>query len=508
MVCYVRFVAWDQRRWFYGCFVLYGLALLSKPITVSLPVAFLLMDYWPLRRMGIRRIREKVPLFILALLFGGITFCSQSRTTTIYLPADYGVGKMPLILGYNMSFYLHTFLWPAQLSAYYGYATEKVLWMGTAVTGTLIVLLVTLRRWLGSIGCGLAIFVALIFPALGLISVTPVTVANRYAYLPSVGLYMVLATVLVRIEDRMAHHPCWIRRTVTGSLVIGLVIAVILPMRQYQSRWQDTLGLYRYMLTLAPQSATLHTDVGAELSQLGQSREAISHYEKALHLDPNGVRTHYNLAVELAKSPDRAEEAIRHYEQVLKLDPNHLNACLNLGSVLLARGQLDEAAIRFEKAVAMNKTHPVCHYNLGKVRLIQEQPLQGLEHIRQAVVLEPGFIPAIRDLAWFLATYPDPQMRDPNEALVLAKCLAHNSPQHPNMLTVLAAAHASDGNYAEAVKIAEDARRKAIRIRDHAAVGNLEDHLIAYRNSEPFLEWPRVQLERLTAMHGRHHETN
>ncbi len=500
LIAYVRFTRERKARFYLACVATYLLALLSKPITVPLPALMLLLDYWPLDRLQRRSVVEKLPLFVLAIVFGVITYVSQSRTTTVYLPGDYNPWQVPLILGHNVIFYLSKALYPVHLSAHYGYMTTHAMLAGVIGTSLLVPLLLVSRRWTRAPMTGWLIFFVMILPALSIISVTPVTAANRYLYLPSLGFLLMAAWLLIHVADWLAARPRAWACVPLGAALLVVLAAESRATRAYAGHWRDSVGLYEYLLTVTPRSAILHCDLGAALALTGRTGEAIEHYRQAVRIEPQYALAHFNLGAELAKSADTTDEAIEQYQEALKIDPGLLNAHLNLVSALLAKGRLPEAVTHAEKAVQLQGEHVLAQYNLGKVLLIAGKAAEGLQHLHEALRINPGFTLAVRDLAWARATHPDTSVRDANEAVPLAeRAMTLTQGRDVRVLDTLAAAYAAKGQYRKAVETGEEAMLMANRLRNYDLAADIEERLRLYQWGCPCYENPRVQLDRLLA---------
>ncbi|MCX5645398.1 MAG: tetratricopeptide repeat protein [Phycisphaerae bacterium] len=500
LIAYVRFTRAPSRRLYLACVATYLLALLSKPITVPLPAMMLLMDYWPLDRLHRRSVVEKLPLFALAIVFAVITYVSQSRTTTVYLPGDYNPGQVPLILCHNIIFYLSKALYPVHLSAHYGYMTTRAMLAGVIGTSLLVPMLIASRKRTRALMTGWLIFFVMILPAMSIVSVTPVTAANRYLYLPSLGFVLMVAWLLIHVADWLAARPRAWACLPLGAALLVVFAAESRATRAYAGHWRDSVGLYEYLLTVTPRSALLHCDLGAALALTGRTGEAIEHYRQAVQIEPQYALAHFNLGAELAKSADTTDDAIEQYQEALKNDPGLLKAHLNLVGAFLAKGRLQEAVTHAEKAVQLNGEHVFAQYNLGKVLLIAGKAPEGLRHLHEALRINPGFTLAVRNLAWALATHPDTSVRDPNEAIRLAqRAQTMTQGRDAGVLDTLAAAYAAGGQYRKAVETAEKALAMVKRLRDYDLTADIEERLRLYQWGCPHYEGPKVQLDRLLA---------
>ena len=373
-----------------GSLVAYLLALMSKPTSVPIPAVMLLMDYWPLRRLNWRAVWEKAPFFVLGSVFAVITYISQTRTAGTALP---GVGRyrfqdVPLIICYDIVFYLRKILWPTNLSSHYifprpfGLSNPAVLG-GVIGTGLLIFLLVfSLRRTKAALTGWLIFFVA-IFPTMQTLRFSDVIASDKFAYLPSIGLLMILASFLQWLCGGGVALP---RCRTAAMVVLVLACAETAATRRYLAYWQDSVSFFEYMLALTPNEPSLLNNLGNAFKLQKKFEKAVVCYKQGLQVNPNDAGLHYNLAVTL-QSQGRPNEAIGHYRKSLEVEPREAAVYNNLGVVLLSQDKLDEAADCFRKTLRLN----------------------------------PDKTSAMSNLAWILATHPDPKVRDVSQAVSLAE---------------------------------------------------------------------------------------
>ncbi len=490
LILYVRYARKSDWRLYVGCMVTYVLALMSKPTSLPLPAVMLLMDYWPLRRLKWRAVLEKIPFFVVGGILAIITYVSQDLAGGVTLPGDYGPGRVPLILCHNIIFYLHKIVWPINLSSHYAYPaplglSDPMVLAGVIGTCILIPLLVISARWTPAVLTGWLFFFVAIFPAMGIVKFTTVIAADKFAYLPSVGLLMILVWFLGRFC--MAGKGA-LRRAAVVLLVLTLAGVEAVATRRHLVRWRDTVSLYEYMLTLTPDAVSLHNNLGTALQLQGKLDEAISHYRQVLRLSPNYAKTHDNLGIALytqgkldeaishyrqalqiesncaethcnlgiaLKSQGKLDEAIDHYHQALhikpnyakahnnlgnvlskqgKLDeaishyhqalhikPNYANAHNNLGNALSTQGKLDEAISHYHQALHIKPDFAMAHYNLGRALAMKGRHNGAIKRFREAVRLEPNWSMPLTRAAWLLATHPDPNVHDASQAVELAE---------------------------------------------------------------------------------------
>jgi len=507
-----------------GSFLTYLLALMSKPTSVPLPAVMLLLDYWPLRRFSRQSISEKLPFFMIGIVSAVITYVSQTLTGATTMPGKLGLRHITLVLCHNIVFYLYKILWPVNLSSHYAFPKPMVLSNPTllaAVIGTciLIPLLLFSLRWTRAALTGWLIFFVAIFPTMGVIGFTVVIAADKFAYLPSIGLLMMLASFLgwFCIPKR--------RAAATALVILALTSAEVVATRNYLSHWRDSTSLGEYMLSLTPDSAQVHDSLAGALQSQGKLDEAITHYRKALQVRPHDALVYNDLgAALLAKKdvneaiacyrkavnllPDFAEayynlanalqaqgdsnQAIYNLRKAISFKPDYADAHNNLGILLSKQGRFDDAITHFQKAARLKSDNAQIHANLGdalqlKGRLDEaadhyrkalhlkpddadiciklgvtlealRKPCEAISLYRQAMSLKPDWPLPLNGLAWILATYPDPNVRDAKQAIELAeRAAAMTKHQDAIILNTLAAAYAAAGRFSEATATAQKA---------------------------------------------------
>jgi Tfp pilus assembly protein PilF len=336
LILYIRFTRSSSWKLYIGCMVMYVLALMSKPTSTPLPMLMLLMDFWPLGRLKWRTVLEKLPFFAVGGVFAVITYISQSRTASVITPTEHGLQYILLVLCHNIIFYLYKIVWPANLSSYYAYPqplglSNPMVLAGVVGTCVLIPLLMISLRWTRAILTSWLFFFMAILPTMGVVGFTIVIASDKFAYLPSIGLLMVLASFLGWLHDGV--NKLAIRRIVVIITVLALAGAEAVATRRYLVHWRDAVSLNEYILTLTQDAAPAHYELGYALQLRGKLDEAIRHYNKTLQINPNHVDAHNNMGITLL-SQGKLDEAINHFRRALRLKPNYAKAYNNLAWVL------------------------------------------------------------------------------------------------------------------------------------------------------------------------------
>lgn len=404
-VAYTRRPAWTR---YAACLATYVLALLSKPTTTPLPLLLLLLDFWPLRRLSKRTILEKLPFFIIGIVSAVITCISQSRTGGAGLPGEFPAMRIPLILCHNTVFYLAKILWPAHLSPFYAFPeplgpAHRSIRLGLIGTCLLIPALLLSLRWTRALLTGWLFFFIAILPTMGIIGFTVVIAADRFTYLPMVGLLLPITWFLLRPWDGAAGgRSRRLSRVAAVAVVLSAVVAEAAATRAYLGRWRDTEALYRYALRTAPNAPWLHANLAATLNEKGAFDEGIQHCEAALRVLRDDPEAHNNLGGALQEK-NKIDEAVVHYREAVRLRPNYALAHHNLATALHALGRTDEAIMEWNEALRLRPLFPDAHNNLGSALLEQGKLDEAIGHYRSTLAIQPDHVEARYNLGAALA---------------------------------------------------------------------------------------------------------
>jgi tetratricopeptide (TPR) repeat protein len=420
-VCYARGKSW---KFYTACLLTYVLALMSKPITVPLPAVMLLLDYWPLRRLNRKAILEKIPFFALAVAGAIIAYISQTRTAGSTPPTEYGVERIPLTLCHNIVFYLCKIFWPANLSSFYPFPsplalTKPIVAAGVIGTIILIPLLIISLRWTRAALTGWLIFFIAALPTMQIIGFSNVIASDKFAYIPSIGLLLVLTAFLCRLCSR---GKVFLRCLLVLVIVLISAGAEATATRAYIPHWRSTLTLCDYMLRQTPGEPqvlnlrggafqkegnldeAVHNYVAAlekrpyfvdarnnlalTLKLQGRVNEAIDQYRISLQFEPNNGEVHYNLGNAL-QTLGKFDEAISHYKQALKIKRGHVQTQLNLANALAAQGKYDEALGYYHKIVNIRPLEAIIRRNIGVTLEVQGKLNEAVIEYRKALQIKP-----------------------------------------------------------------------------------------------------------------------
>ena len=474
---------------------LFALGLMSKPVLVTLPVVLLLLDYWPLRRFEFSApprqgqalwalVWEKVPFLGLAVIFGLVTVWAENRGGAILslarAPWELRLANAPVAY---LRYLAKTF-WPAGLAVHYplpdAWPAELVATSYLLLAGITFAVLFTARRY-PFLFVGWLWYVVTLLPVIGLVQVGKHAMADRYTYIPSIGVSIAGIWALGQIASRRRR----LRALFVIVAVVGLV-ACVGQTRLQVRHWENTKALFAHAASVTTRNFVAHSNLGRELLVEGKTDEAIAQYDLALQIEPGNGGAHTDRGLALAEA-GRYLEAIPCFQTALSLKSDFAPARKGLGAALGELGRYSEAVVEFERLVQLTPQDAGAHFNLALASRMSGQPAVAAAHYRAALRLKPDQPEALNDLAWILATHPDPTLRNGAQAVQLAERLCQLAGA-PNALFLgtLAAAYAEAGRFTNAVQTAEQARALALAAGETQRVQTTEKQLGFYRAGKPF----------------------
>ena len=522
----------------------FACGLMSKPMVVTLPFVLLLLDFWPLGRFSsfkfqvsssekpstlniqpstesaTRLICEKLPFFALALAGSMVTYLVQKSGGAFWssnvLPLQL---RVPNALVAYVRYISKTF-WPVDLAFIYPYPRH---WpAGLAAGAALMVLLWTgLFLWRARrnpyLFVGWFWFLGTLVPTIGLVQVGVQSMADRYMYLPGIGLFIL---VVWGLNDVLNLRPQWRPMlTLAGGVSLAGCLAVASLQLGY---WQNSMRLFLHAVKVTTDNYAAYNCLGGVLEKAGKKDEAMALYAESVRVQSDYPLGQFNLGMMLLEN-GRTEEGLSHLNTAARLMPHNPDLQFDLGNFWLQHGRLDEAVGHFTNALADRPAFPEAHNGLG-IALLQQSKLneavaqfsealrlkpdyadahrnlalaltqqgrtgEAISHYREALRLTLRFPNALNELAWILATAPDAKLRSGTEAVQLAEraCeLTQN--RQPAMLATLSAAYAETGRFPDAIATAQKARSLA-QAADQKETADLAGELLKrYQVNQPFRE--------------------
>lgn len=462
-----------------GVFLLMALGLMAKPMLVTLPFALLLLDFWPLERWSPagpafapeasgsvaakpafapaspgRLALEKTPLLILSVASALVTLWVQRSAGSIHSLEVIPTGARVANALVSYVSYLGKTIWPAGLACFYPHPAvirtdPMAALLGPAIASGLLLAGITaavlaLRRH-RYLPVGWFWYLGTLVPVIGLVQVGSQARADRYTYLPLVGIYLMIAW---GARDLLRRRPA-LRSAAAGAAAISLAACALVTAFQVAT-WKDTTTLLRHALAVTRNNYLAHNNLGLEYTDEG-----------------------------------RLDDSSAEFAAATKIRPNLAVAYYNWGVVDVRRGELGRAAERFETALRYDPDHAEAHNNLGRVYALLGRDREAIEQYRRA--LDSPDPPPItwRNLAWLLATTPDPDLADGREAVRLAeRYAAAVATETWQSASTLAAACARAGDFDRAIQV----ERRALDLAPPERRGEEEARLETYRARRPFLQ--------------------
>ena len=495
---YVKFARTKNSGPYLGSLALFACAIMSKPAVVAFPCALLLLDFWPLKRFplgspGGGRIKaagslllEKLPFFALSAASSLITMLAHKR---IGIQAE--TYELPLMLRIQNALvsyarYLKKILFPSDLGLIYPHPRtwpmESVLIASLVMIVITIFVLAQLKRR-PYLGVGWFWFVGVIVPAIGLVQVGYQAMADRFAYVPIIGILIMIAWAAADLLT--ARHA---RPLAAGMLLVGAVVyfgGVSLSQVRY---WRDSETLYRRAIAVTERNYLAELNLAITLFRKGNADEAEFHARQAVQAHDKDYSPYVLLgSVNLQRTNFPA--AISNYSRALALNPNATYARFLLAGALLNGGHLPQAKEQFLALSAVEQYKPEVHASLGEIFTAEKNATEAMHHYRGALKLRPDWPVVLNNMAWLLATNPDAQLRDGAEAVRLAEraCeLTRN--EVPMFVGTLAAGYAEAGRYSNAVAAAKRAQALAIEKGFPDLAQRNAELLKVYEEQKPFHE--------------------
>jgi len=416
---YVRYVRKRSVARYSTMASMFACGLMSKPMLVVVPLVLLFLDYWPLRRFEKRSsirglILEKIPLLSLSAGSCLATVAGQTGAVVSMQPLPFAWRIGNALVSYIT--YIRQMIWPVRLAVFYPHLENHLsLWqIGFAIALLIAVSAIAfiLRKDRPYLIVGWLWYLLMLVPVIGVVQINLQGHADRYTYLPAIGLYLVVAWGMADLSES------WLYRRQILSSAAALAIAVLAWAAWRQTTyWRDSESLWTHTIAVTPDNDFAHTSIADLLLRRGRIDEAISHSREALRIRPNNSDAHNNLALALLHTGN-VQEALVHFEKSLEIQPDNMNAQCNL--------------------------------------------------------------------AWILATSSNASLRDGPKAVELASYVARRA-GHPNVIVLrtLAAGYAENGQFSEAISVAQQALRLAISQGNSPLAADLQRNIAGYQMNLP-----------------------
>jgi Flp pilus assembly protein TadD len=567
LAAYTHYVQRRSLTAYFLVLLLFALGLMAKPMLVTLPFLLLLLDWWPLRRLSAspksantpkilprptagRLFLEKIPLFFLSAASCFATVVAQK--SVIYRFDQLSLMERAGNAALATMTYLRQTVSPIGLSVFYPHPGHNLsvsqIDAALLLLGIITVAAFIFRRAHPYCLVGWCWFTGMLIPVIGIVQVGDQSHADRYTYLPQIGLVMAVTWLAEDIA------LAWRNRITIFSVAAAVILATSMTLSWKQATvWRDSRSLWLHALAVNPRNDTAHNALAAVAlrenqvdeaifharnaleirpdspdahNQLGQAflskrrdAEARAEFQRVIAISPNRPRVHYNLGT-LLLAAGEFDDALAQFQEEIKIQPAFVEAYANLGTALVRKGELDEALAYFQKAMELDPYRPKLHYNialilrgrgqrdeaafhlqkelqinpanaeahsdLGVVWLEEGRVNEAIDEWQKTLELDPANLNAQVNLAWTLATFPDSTIRNGAKAVELAeRAFQVSGERDPRIYQVMAAAYAEHSQFDAAVGAAEHGAEVARRQGNNVIADALQSNAELYRTRVP-----------------------
>jgi len=435
LAVYIRYARQPGLLKYLFVVVLFALGLMSKPMAVTLPFVLLLMDYWPLNRLSIKTVVEKIPLFVLTIISCVITYIAQQSGGSVVQ-----FERIPLYQRFESALlsyvcYLGKLVYPSKLAILYPVRLSRMPpWQVLCSSIILICITITVIRMarrvrpLRSPLVGWLWFLGTLVPVIGLIQVGRQSAADRYTYLPAIGFFIMVA---FGISELFARRR--IQKLCLGFLSVALTLAMMFATFIQAGYFKDSITVFSHALDVTENNYVIHYNLGTVLVSQQKFDQARHHFEEAIKIAPRFTEAIGNLGalfmeqrqldeaiynfhrvIQLSeKYPDptaynnlgmalqlqgKPQEAIENYTKALDIDPDSANANYNMAMTLRSQGKFDRALDYYRRAMELSPDNAEVYYNIGVTLSMKQEYDDATAHYLKAIAIKPDFANAHKDL--------------------------------------------------------------------------------------------------------------
>lgn len=396
----------------------FALGLLSKPMVVTLPFVLLLLDAWPLQRLGdartvfdrfggvgnrgvtTRLVTEKVPLFILSFVFSILTLLAQKEVGAVW-PVD----RMPVAVRLANALvsymeYVRKMVWPMDLAVLYPHAGMPETWtigVSLLLLASITVTAVLKMREMPFLVVGWLWYLGTLVPVIGIVQVGSQAMADRYTYIPLIGLFIALAWG----AERITGWKPWLRKPLIVSIFVVLAGLLFLARSQVET-WKNTVTLFEQAIAATEVNPLAHNNIGVYYMNQNDCQKAVPHFLEAIRIKGNYAYPYHGLGV-CASRATPPTGAMYFFRKALEIDPQLTRALVDRGVLYMRQGDYDAAADDFERALRIKPDHEAAHANLGLIRLRAGDLINAETHLREARRINPDCVEVLNNLGLLCA---------------------------------------------------------------------------------------------------------
>ncbi|HME88991.1 MAG TPA: tetratricopeptide repeat protein [Chthoniobacterales bacterium] len=497
LIAYVRYARALSFGRYLTMSILFACGLMSKPMLVTTPMVLLLLDYWPLKRLRDLKLfwrltSEKIPLF-------GLSFVSAAITLALQVHSPTSVDQLPFAWRLENAVvscvaYIWQIFWPVDLAVFYPHPDDRLAWWQVGLAALFLTGMTwsvfALRRSRPYLLVGWLWYLIMLLPVIGIVEVGLQGHADRYTYLPHLGLYIGLTWLIAELSISLPH-----RKEILASAGTVIVLTLTACAWKQTTYWRNSETLWTHTLGTTKGNDIALTNMGVSLKDRGQLEDALSYFERALAVRSSSKHSHYRLSLaiiqdnmgEVLARKGRMDDAASHFWQAISSRPDYPDAHYNLGVLFFRNGDFDRAIEQWRTTLSISRNDPGTHAMLANALVQKGLFREASDHYEIALRSEPDASLPLNNLAWLLSTGPDESLRNGAKAVELAARLNQvTNRNNPFFIRTLAAAYAEAGRFENAVEAGQVASDLANAQGQQALARLIEEETDLYRRHLPF----------------------
>jgi tetratricopeptide (TPR) repeat protein len=454
-LAYWRYVKQPRLIYYLLVIILLSLGLMSKPMLVTFPFVLLLLDFWPLNRFQYRAdrlsradeetglkgreifqlIREKIPLFVLVIFFGILTYQVQSREGAVGTFESFSMKARIANAFVSYVKYIAKAIWPIDLAVFYPHPGDTLPWwqaFGAAIiVASVSFLTIRVSKNYPFVVVGWLWYLGTLVPVIGLVQVGFQAMADRYTYIPLIGIFiilvwggadvlgnwhfgkMALAGLAVIILSALTvctyfQLGCWKNRIALFSHALKVTDNNYVAHNNLgvaffeKGKFDEAIFHYKEILKILPDDAGAFYNLGNAMFSSGNIDQAAFYYKEALRIKPEDAKVHNNLANVLF-SQGKSDESVFHYTEALRINPENSDAHSNMANVLFVQGKIYKAVSHYNEALRIDPSNKDAHYNFGSLLLKQKKYKEALAHFSETIKIDPGYVKGYNSIGIIMA---------------------------------------------------------------------------------------------------------
>jgi tetratricopeptide (TPR) repeat protein len=400
LLSYCRYAKQPSLAKYLLIILFFSMGLMAKPMLVTLPFLLLLLDFWPLERLRFetvsRLILEKVPLLIPVVISSCLTFMAQQSSGAVKPLESFSLTVRIANAFVSYASYAVKAIWPHNLTVFYPHPGNALpMWQVFGaillVVGASVLSIRSLKKY-PYIAVGLFWYLGTLVPVIGLVQVGDQAMADRYTYIPLIGLFIIVSW---GFSDLLTGRHY--QKIVLALFAVIILSALTTRTSLQLGYWRNSITLFEHAVNVTDNNYLVHNNLGAALLEKGKFDKAVLHIKESLRIEPGCKAALYNLGAALSDQ-GKLEEAVLHYNDVLKINPKDAVVHNNLADVLSVQGKLNEAVLHYNEALKIDSDYASAHCGFGSLLIKQNKFKKAMFHLTEAIRIDPDYAEAYNDI--------------------------------------------------------------------------------------------------------------